>query len=213
MNSEDETEYDLLAAVDLYRESDGAEVNRALREILVRHKNYIVGTIRSVLKGKTFPDPDDILSAVVRRIYKLAGEFEPTASDNEGIKRQFRVWVGRITSYVVKEEFRQSKDTITKELIDALGRQDPGKATVHPLAKQLRRTMDRVLTEREIEVLWAWVQCQPVDGGQGRMRNEDIAGLCAKLNTTPENIRQICARAKTKLKNAFEAELTKGTIK
>jgi DNA-directed RNA polymerase sigma subunit (sigma70/sigma32) len=69
--------------------------------------------------------------------------------------------------------------------------------------RRVRELMDSVLTERERFVLRAKFQWYQPGNDHQRLPNEVAAGLASKLNTTPENVRQIASRAFRKLKEAI----------
>lgn len=192
---------------------DSTEGHEAWREFYDRHRRYLFSVIlRAHGQGIGEARVAEIVQETFVRAYQKSGTYRPDdgASDTTSQRRRVRAWLGQIAENLIKDAFRREpqivffEDVAEPDLGDALGadRSCPSDSeSLHRLEEALKE-----LTDREQEVLRATAFWYQPGKRQQRLPNSAMAKLAADLNTTPDNIRQIRARAMSKLRKLVDKQ-------
>ena len=182
-----------------------AKAQGAWAEFYLRHRRYMFGVcwraFRDMLGGCRI---EEIVHDTFIRAYERAGTYTASGdSDEITARRRVRAWLGRISENIVHDLFRHEPALVLlDEITEDLAAPEVGVSDDCPPTAELARleaAFDN-LSDREQEVLRTtsfWIKPEQ---RQQRLPNSVMAKLAASLNTTPENIRQIRARAMSKLR-------------
>ncbi len=187
----------------------------AWAEFYNRHKAYLYGVFTRA-HGKDIGEArvTEIVQDTFVRAYQRAQTYRPagvSAQDDDAGRKQVRAWLGRIAENILRDSFRREPQVVFMEESeleaehDQAVHEDSDSLPPSAGALKLERALAQ-LTVREQEVLRVTGFWYERGQRQQRLPNSVMAKLTADLNTTPENIRQIRARATKKLRNIMESE-------
>lgn len=185
----------------------------AWAEFYTRHSRYLFAVLYQA-HGKQLGNARvlELVHDTFIRAFEKAATFRPdgAAGNTDAGRRQVRAWIGQIAENMLRDSFRRDPQVVfmEEEEIEAKHDRSSEGSEVEPPsvgALRLEKALAQ-LTEREQEVMRVtgfWYQ-----GGQRKQRlpNSVMSQLAADLNTTPDNIRQIRARATKRLREMMEAE-------
>jgi RNA polymerase sigma factor (sigma-70 family) len=206
-----ETDANLLTMMTWCGRDDQA-AREAWAEFYRRHAGYLYAVClrayRRLLGGEAGVEAlvSDTFLAVFQR---GAATFQACGSpDQETARRRVRAWLGQIARRLALLQLRQRRAT-TEDLAEAVSCRIPARtAAAQPVdgqaAQRVCRAMQKVLSERERDVLATRMQFYDPERNQQRMEPEVLRDLARRWQTTPENVRQVYHRALAKLRQALE---------
>jgi RNA polymerase sigma-70 factor, ECF subfamily len=201
-----ETDDDLLVFI-TWKQDDPAVACEAWAEFYRRHVDYLFGVCCKAF-GKTLKTRDrvsDLVTDTFKRVYEHAESFKPSGlKDPDAMRKRVRAWLGTTARRIFLDSL-PPKDTAPAECqIERDHWQNipqPGAPnTDYKSVAAVKAAMQKVLTDREHEVLRVTLHWYHPDCEHQRLPNEVAAELAKRLGTTPENLRKIRERAMAKIK-------------
>jgi RNA polymerase sigma factor (sigma-70 family) len=186
----------------------------AWAEFYNRHKAYLYAVLTRA-HGKDIGEArvTEIVQDAFVRAYQRAQTYRPdgSAQNDDAGRKQARAWLGRIADNILRDSFRREPQVVfmDESELEAKHDQTVQEESDSPPPSAGALKFERALaqlTTREQEVLRVTGFWYERGQRQQRLPNSVMAKLTADLNTTPENIRQIRARATKKLRKIMESE-------
>jgi RNA polymerase sigma factor (sigma-70 family) len=190
-----------------WKQDDPAVAREAWAELYRRHAPYLFGVCcKAFLKTlKTRDRVSDLVTDVFKRVYERAESFKPSGlKDAEAMRKRIRAWLGTIARRMFLDRL-PPKDAPAAE---CQLEQDHWQDIAQPESTEesgcrvtaaVKAAPQKVLTEREREVLGVTLHWYDPSSDHQRMPNEVAAELAKRLGTTPENLRKIRERALAKI--------------
>lgn len=198
-------------------EESAAKAEVAFAAFYERHEGFVYRACRRRFSG--FIDEattEDLVGDTFIRVYERAGRFRPSESSDPDQRRgRVRAWLVTIATRLLYSSFRANKGARETQLTDEewaqLDEATCGgvSAEPEPLEHRLVREAFEQLNDKQKLVVEATLDSFKVDPGrkQQRLSNEDSKALAEKLDTTPEDVRQIRKRAYKKMREYVESRL------
>jgi len=205
-----DSDYDLLEMMTWHKE-DRDSAREAWAEFYRRHIEYMYGVCWKSLYGVGgVAAARDLAQETFRRVFESgAATFKRSpSSDPQASRVHVRAWLGRIAANIAKSAYRNRKETdgiqIEQEQWQDVAGRDPPEDS--PQVKRLVKIMERILTDRERDILRTTFHWYKPGEDHQRVPDDVMSDLARRWDATPENIRQIRVRALRKLKEAVAAE-------
>ena len=103
----EESDEDLLAAIDLLREDQTTEGQREFEAawvtLMSRHEKYLFGVLVRVIGEDSPVSREDVYRLTCARIIEKSGGFSSTAEGGDSKRKQFRGWIGKLAIRVFQD--------------------------------------------------------------------------------------------------------------
>jgi RNA polymerase sigma factor (sigma-70 family) len=180
------------------------EANEAWAEFDRRHRPYLHFVCGRVCYGlASSQDAEDLASDTLIRANSMAHHFESDGlTDHDLIRRRARAWLGRIAHNLWMSRLRSQplEKCVDYDRFDTL----PELVTQGGMdgeEQELVRHAFAQLSSREQEVIRATMQFHNMVSPHQRVPPEVVKDLASFLDTSPDNLRQIRARAFSKIRD------------
>ena len=211
----DDADEDLLGYIKLWRTEERPFAEDAWREFYRRHVEYVFRRLR---RGVGSALSEDELEFIVKDMFtdlfhRLADRYRPVVGPPlaaEAQRRRVRGWLCRIGLRRILDQLRKRPAVPVLHLDDDGWDEVPSRDEQigDEVCEQVRALMQRVLTERELDVLrWSYEEWYDRDDRKLHPTREGARALAARWETTTENIRAIRDRAMAKLEKALREEM------
>jgi RNA polymerase sigma factor (sigma-70 family) len=189
------------------KKDDPAGACEAWAELYRRHSTYLFGVCLKAF-GKTLKTADrvsDLVTDVFNRVYEHAESFKPSGlNDREAMRKRVRAWLGTIARRLFLDHLRPNEALPRECQLDQnhwlnIPKAQAADESDNPLIAVVKAAMEKVLTEREREVLSVTLHWYDASSDHQRLPNEVAADLAKRLGTTPENLRKIRERGLAKI--------------
>jgi RNA polymerase sigma factor (sigma-70 family) len=190
-----------------WKQDDPPVAREAWAELYRRHAPYIFGVCYKAF-GKTLKTRDrvsDLVTDVFKRSYERAESFRPSGlKDPDAMRKRVRAWLGTIARRLFLDRLPPKDAPLAECQLDQHHWQDIAQPETAgdsgcPVAAVVKAAMQKVLTEREREVLLVTLQWYDPSSDHQRLPNDVAAELAKRLGTTPENLRKMRERALAKI--------------
>lgn len=191
-------------------EKDGEDrlCTLAWGEFYRRHRDYVYGVCLYAFKGIIGEHRvSEVVQDTFVRAYEKAGTFDSRGITGVDDQRLLvRGWLGVISENIVRDSFRGQPEVsfVEDEVLESqeLTEDPPGEPSIR--AQRMESALE-ALNDREQLVLRTTALWYRPGQSQQRLPNKVMSQLANSLNTTPDNVRQIRARAMGKLRARMEA--------
>jgi RNA polymerase sigma factor (sigma-70 family) len=203
-----ETDDDLLVYI-TWKQDDPAVACEAWAEFYRRHVNYLFGVCYQSF-GNTLKSRDrvaDLVTDTFKRVYEHADSFKPSGiKDPEAMRKRVRAWLGTIARRLFLDRLPATDDRpaecqLEQDHWQNIAQPEAPDDSDNPLIAAVKMAFQKVLTQREQEVMRVTLHWYDPSSDHQRLPNEVAAELAKHLGTTPENLRKIRERALAKLKD------------
>jgi RNA polymerase sigma factor (sigma-70 family) len=203
-----ESDDDLLVFI-TWKNDDPAAACEAWAELYRRHVNYLFG-VCYIAFGKTLKSRDrvaDLVTDTFKRVYEHADSFKPSGvKDTDAMRKRVRAWLGTIARRLFLDRLPATDNQPAECQLELdhwqnIAQLDAPDDCDSPLIAAVKIAFQKVLTQREQEVLRVTLHWYDPNSDHQRLPNEVAAELAKHLGTTPENLRKIRERALAKLKD------------
>lgn len=211
-----ETDEDLLVFMSWNADHPEA-ANAAFSEFYERHVRYFYAVCLDAYANDIGHDGvEDLVQETFWRAFEKSATFTPLGGDDdEGATRRVRAWLGKIAFRLALTAVGQQKRRVRlvtgeDDRIESSPDRHVPRRELTDQEELVRRGMADALNEREREVLTSFASYYDPESDHQYPPDGVIAGLCERLATTEENIRQIRHRALRKLRhyiNTHQAQL------
>jgi RNA polymerase sigma factor (sigma-70 family) len=197
---------DLLARIGCKEDLAGARA--AWGEFYLRHVRFLHGICyRAYRNSLGHEGVKDLVADTFRRVFQSgASAFKPSGLDDpEAMRLRVRGWLVSIAKRLAQDRFRGRKGTTEVGLAHDAWQNVAGK-TCEPVSESVRevcRLMEKVLTDREQDVIRTTFHWYDPEQPHRKLPDEDLDDLCRRWEMTPENARQVRSRALKKLEEAL----------
>ncbi|SRR5579875_170834 len=190
-----------------WKKDDPTVACEAWAEFYRRHAPYLFGVCCKAF-GKTLKTWDrvsDLVTDVFKRVYEHAESFKPSGlKDPEAMRKRVRAWLGTIARRMFLDRLPpkdapQAECQLDQNHWQNIAQPEAAEESGSSLIAVVRAAMQKVLTEREQEVLRVTLHWYDPSSDYQRLPNEVAAELAKRLGTTPENLRKIRERALAKI--------------
>lgn len=188
--------------------SDESSCRAAWGTFYGRHAEYLYGVCMRAYRTKLGETGvEDLVAETFLKVYDKAAEtYQPAGDGDADYRRQrVRAWLGTIAKNLVRDTLRGRKRLPVSRLEHDEWRDIPEHEQCPQSASsdEVCRVMERVLSEREQDVLRVTFHWHDPAKDHQKLPDEAVDELARLWNLKPDNIRQIRRRALQKLKNAL----------
>jgi RNA polymerase sigma factor (sigma-70 family) len=202
-----ETDDDLLVFI-TWKKDDPETACEAWAEFYRRHVDYLFGVCYKAF-WKTLKSRDrvsDLVTDTFKRVYEHADSFKPSGvKDAEAMRKRVRAWLGTIARRLFLDRLpptdnQPAECQLEQDHWQNIPQPEAAEESDSELITVVKTAYQKVLTEREQEVIRVTLHWYDPSSDHQRLPNEVAAELAKHLGTTPENLRKIRERALAKLK-------------
>jgi len=202
---------ELLKYVGRRLSDDDAEAQAAFVILHRRHAHWVFGSLVNLTKNHAVAK--DIASRVFEKVWKKAKSIEIPAGKESDSSRFFGAWV-KITALrayhdyvksmpigeVLMPDFETNEEVVKQ--VECMSKPAKEDVPQNDLSSENNRMISealKTLTPKEEHVVMLTLSLRGVGKRHLRLSNKQSAELANKLNTTPENLRQLRSRGMRKL--------------
>jgi RNA polymerase sigma factor (sigma-70 family) len=202
---------DLLVQIS-WRGEEPELAREAWAELYRRHAQFLYAACRRACGNRLGGEAgvENVVSETFKHVFvHAAAKFHPGNSKApEQVRRHVRAWLARVAQRIVLQALRgQEKrremplDIETRSGMVTSRGSDPGTLDE---AKRVRDAVERVLDQREQDVVWERMQFYDPTNGSQRLPPDVLQDLAARWKTTSQSLRQIYHRALQKIENELK---------
>ena len=194
---------------------------QAFNEFFCRYKSYLLRACRKCCYSFDSSDllADDIFQNTLLKVLSKAHTFKVKNSEapSKTISNEVKAWLSRIAynelinflrknpdEKKLSNPFRTKSYEVEETIIDDLADENAPTESKSTIQKNILDAALNKLSEREKYVLMAYMQYFVHSQPLKHLPNDVLDEICSKYSITPDNVRQIKARALKKLKTEID---------